>query len=225
MPAVTPVSAQGMTSLTDSVLPTPGWGAFAPDAGSPINAGYSITPFAAGSAGRGLIRCVRCSIMLRMLSTYSAALTVTRQSLDMLRDAIDGLPPEALAWTPAPNTNSMAVLVRHSLSALPFFFACSVGKVGSIKEYRATDRAEAFTVLGGTADELKQLIAGAMPQLERLLENGTQANLDAMVEWPTEDPTFKRTGGEALINIVGHLREHVGHTQLMRDIWLAEHPA
>ena len=160
-----------------------------------------------------------------MLSTYSAALTVTSQSLDMLRDAIDGLPPEALAWTPAPNTNSMAVLVRHSLSALPFFFACSAGKVGSIKEYRATDRADAFKVLGGTSEELKTLIAGAIPKLELLVANGTQANLDAMVEWPTEDPTLKRTGAEMLINIVGHLREHVGHSQLMRDIWLAQHPA
>ncbi|HOM55868.1 MAG TPA: hypothetical protein PKW46_10015, partial [Thermotogota bacterium] len=40
-------------------------------------------------------------------------------------------PDEALSWAPAPNTNSMAVLVRHSLSALPFFFACSAGRVGS----------------------------------------------------------------------------------------------
>ena len=161
----------------------------------------------------------------RMLSTYSAALNVTQQSLEMLSAAIDGLPPEALAWTPAPNTNSMAVLVRHSLSALPFFFACSTGNLGSIAEYRRTDRAEAFKVLGGTSEELKTLIAGAMPQLQRLLEDGTQASLDAIVEWPAEDPTFRRTGLEALINIVGHLREHVGHTQLMRDIWLAEHPA
>jgi hypothetical protein len=119
----------------------------------------------------------------------------------------------------------MAVLVRHSLSALPFFFACSAGKVGSIAAYRAGDRAEAFQEQGGSAKELQALIGKAMPALEQILASGSQEALDAVVEWPTEDPTLRRTGLEALINIVAHLREHVGQAQLMRDLWLAANPA
>jgi hypothetical protein len=52
---------------------------------------------------------------------------------------------------------------------------------------------------------------------------GTQSHLDAFLTWP-EDITFARTGLMSLLAAVAHQREHLGHAELTRDLWLAAHP-
>lgn len=157
-----------------------------------------------------------------MTPTHQATLDVTRQSFAMMKEAIAGLPDEALAWTPAPNTNSLTVLVRHAVAASRFFAGVASGIPGSIAEYRKGDRAEAFRAEGGTAATLTTAIDGAVEEAQRIFARGTDAHLAAMIGWPAEAPDVPvRTGAEILINGVGHLREHVGQAQLMRDLWLA----
>ena len=160
-----------------------------------------------------------------MTPTHQATLDVTRQSFAMLKDAIAGLPDEAFDWTPAPNTNSLTVLVRHCVAASRFFGGVASGIPGSIAEYRKGDRAEAFRAQGGSALTLAAAIDGATDEAERILTAGTDAHLAEMIGWPEEAPDIPvRTGAEILVNGVGHLREHVGQAQLMRDLWLARGP-
>ena len=160
-----------------------------------------------------------------MTPTHQTALDVTRQSFGMLKDAISGLPDEALDWTPAPNTNSLTVLTRHSLAACRFFFGVVSGQPASIAAYRKGDRAEAFRAMGGTASTLAAAIDAGMTDFEQILSPGTEAHLDEMYGWPDEAPDIPtRTGREILVNGIGHLREHVGQAQLMRDLWLAKNP-
>lgn len=147
---------------------------------------------------------------------------VARQSFDMLKEAIAGLPDEAFDWTPAPNTNSLTVLTRHSIAACRFFFGVASGVPGSIAEYRKGDRADAFRAEGGTASSLTKAIDDFLPAMARIVGRGTDAHLADLIGWPDEAPDVPmRTGAEILVSGVGHLREHVGQAQLMRDLWLA----
>lgn len=153
-----------------------------------------------------------------MTPTHQAALTVAQESFAMFAEALAGLPDEALVWRPdADNTNSLAVLAAHSLSATRFWLANGAGVGKSIEEYRRVDRGPAFAA-GGAGDypaQFDQMLSG----LATLFAAGTEAHLLADVAQPA-DPVMTRTGVGCLIHGIGHLREHVGQAQLMRDLWL-----
>jgi hypothetical protein len=157
-----------------------------------------------------------------MTPTHKVTNDVARQSFAMLKEAIAGLPDEAFDWTPAPNTNSLTVLTRHSIAASRFFFGVASGRPGSIAAYRRGDRAEAFRSQGGDAAGLTRAIDAFLPEMDSILTGGTEAHLGEMTGWPEEAPEVPvRTGAEILVSGIGHLREHVGQAQLMRDLWLA----
>jgi uncharacterized damage-inducible protein DinB len=156
-----------------------------------------------------------------MTPTHAAALQVTRDSVAMIVEALDGLPDEAAEFTPAPNTNSIAVLVAHCVTSTRFWLADGAGGVSSIVRYRAADRAPAFQTHGQSIAALREL-AGTLPgDAEIILARGTEANLTEVVAWPEDRGEAPRSGAVCLVHAVGHLREHVGQIQLMRDLWLA----
>lgn len=142
----------------------------------------------------------------------------------MFRAALRGLPDEAMAWSPAPGMNPLSVLVAHTCSSLRFFVAAGVGQVGSLQAYREGTRAASFAEagwdVGRALEELDALESG----LAALLTSAPASALDATISW-AEDPSLAMTGAEALFRSVGHLREHVGHAQVMRDLWRAAHPS
>src|SRR5688572_26074673 len=108
-----------------------------------------------------------------MTPTHQATLNVARQSFGMLKDAIAGLPDEAFDWTPAPSTNSLTVLTRHTIAAARFFLRAASGMPGSVAEYRKGDRAEAFRAMGGTATSLTAAVDAFLPEMETILLAGT----------------------------------------------------
>ncbi len=157
-----------------------------------------------------------------MTPTHAATLIVLRESLGMLRDAIDGLPDEAADWRPAPGTNSVAVLVTHSITSARFFLGNGSNRPGSIVRYRAEERARSFEASGVAVAGLVKAIDAFIPEAEEMLANGDEASLAAIVDWSAEAPGEPvRSGVECLLRAVAHLREHVGQVQLMRDLWLA----
>lgn len=156
-----------------------------------------------------------------MTPTHQAALSVSRDSFAMFAEALEGLPDEALSWRPqAENSNSIAVLATHCITSTRFWLALGAGQVGSIDVYRRDYRAPSFEVAGAAAGELIGQFEAVMAALADVMSQGTDSHLTARIEWP-EDPSLKLTGAEALFRSVGHLREHVGQAQLMRDLWLA----
>lgn len=162
-----------------------------------------------------------------MTPTHAGALQIVRESLAFLTSAVADLPDEALEWKPLPSANSATVLVAHAVSASRFFLRAGSGKVGSMPEYRATERAAAFRASGVPKATLLQMISDFLVEAEAILDEGTEAHLAATVSLPVNDgmPVPDRNGAATLFAAVGHLREHVGHVQLMHDLWLAEHPA
>lgn len=159
-----------------------------------------------------------------MTPTHSGALQIVRESFAFLRASIDDLPQEALDWKPLPSANSATVLVVHSITATRFFLNAGSGKPGSITEYRANERAAAFRSQGLGKAELLAMIDTFGGEAESILAAGTEQQLSSAIEMPTTDnlPVPTRNGAGTLFAAIGHLREHVGHVQLMHDLWLAK---
>jgi Protein of unknown function (DUF664) len=156
-----------------------------------------------------------------MTPTHAATLAIVKESFAMLRDSIDGLPDEALGWVPFEGTNSIAVLVVHSVGATRFFLKAGTGDVGSLLTYRQTERADAFKTIGATVAGLCDQMAAFEVEAARIVANGADAHLLVAVAWPDVRPPIPaRTGAGSLIHAVGHLREHVGQAQLVRELWL-----
>lgn len=162
-----------------------------------------------------------------MTPTHAGALQLTRESLAFLRSAIADVPEAALEWKPLPEANSLAVLVVHSITATRFFLKAGSGQAGSMTDYRANERAEAFRTKGASKEELLAAIDAFAREAETILSAGTEEHVFGTVRLPTNDnlPVPDRTGAGTLMAAIGHLREHVGHVQLMHDLWLAQNPA
>lgn len=156
-----------------------------------------------------------------MQQAYEAALTVTRESFDMMSQAVNGLPAGGLSWKPLESANSIAVLVVHSITATRFWMDAGSGRQRSLADYRAGERAASFRAEAGDATDLQRQIDEYMAELAGALGSATTADLERVAEWPGTDNAPRASGYECLHRAIAHLREHVGQVQLTRDLWLA----
>jgi hypothetical protein len=158
-----------------------------------------------------------------MTPTHKGALQIVRESFAFLRSAVDDMPEDSLEWKPLPSANSVSVLVAHSITATRFFLNAGVGAPGSMTDYRSTERAEAFRTRGLSKADLLARIDAFNVEAEAILSSGIEAHLERTIELPTSDglPVPTRNGAGSLMAAIGHLREHVGHVQLMHDLYLA----
>lgn len=155
-----------------------------------------------------------------MTATHAAALASARDSFNILRETLSGLPDEAMDFKPAEGTNALAVLVTHAITATRFMFQCGTGQAGSLSGYRSGERAASFQAGNMTTAQVVAAIDAFLPEAERLLAAGDQSHVDTRYDFP-EDPKFGRTGAGFLVHGCAHLREHVGQAELMRDLWNA----
>ncbi len=134
---------------------------------------------------------------------------------EMFRDiehAITGLPVEGLDWSPAPDMNSFNVLVVHTTGAARYW----VGDVaGSDPSER--NRAAEFEVSGLDEAALKQRLAETLSYIKGVLETLSLDDLKIERISPKNERTF--TVGWALLHALEHTAIHVGHMQIMRQLW------
>lgn len=131
-----------------------------------------------------------------------------------LAESIKGLGTDALDWTPAPGANGLAAIVAHAMGSERFLIGQTVGGIDAHR-----DRDAEFSLRGVDVNYLKQLIA----QVDRL-SAGVLAGLseeDMAVEHP------HRLGPKAtrwcFVHVIEHVAEHVGHANLTRQLWAAQH--
>lgn len=127
-----------------------------------------------------------------------------------LRDEVRGLNAAALNWTPAPETNSIAALVTHTLG--------SEAEVLRIVRGLPSDRdrpAEFRAHSDDPATLLAQLDAADV-LLDDMAPAITAADLAALRPRPNREP---RTGRYWLIQNCTHAREHLAHIQLTKQIY------
>jgi DinB superfamily len=148
--------------------------------------------------------------------TVAAAAEILRTALSDLRGAVEGLSVEELNRRPGgEDTNSICVLATHSMHSTRAWLSLAVGAEPPVRdrpaEFRAvaSDADEVLSVLDALGAECISLLDGAVFDPDRTglapWRQGAQAGEPVMAAW-------------ALIHALAHLREHVAHAQLTRQL-------
>jgi uncharacterized damage-inducible protein DinB len=135
---------------------------------------------------------------------------------DMNRVFTD-LPIEALNWSPEREMNSLAVLAAHTAGAERYWIGDVVARDDSQR-----DRAAEFRTQAVSAQALIDRLDAAVAHSRGVLEQLDLATLD-------EKRLAPRGGDEvtvswALTHALEHTAIHVGHMQIMRQLWEQHQP-
>jgi len=145
--------------------------------------------------------------------TLEAARSIVDESLDAMRAAIAGASADSLNRRPAgDDTNPIAVLVVHASSSTRWWLSVALGE--PVPE---RDRPSEFLTTVADADELLAVFDPIAADCRALLSTDAAFDAGAMREDPRDGDRV--TAAWALIHAVEHLREHVGHAELTRQIW------
>lgn len=126
--------------------------------------------------------------------------------------AIEGLSQAALDWVPGPDINSLCVLVIHVAGAERYWFGDVVARDPS-----GRDRDAEFRASGLDAATLAKRLRDALAYSRGVLENLTLQDLETPRLSPRDGKEF--TIGWALAHALEHTALHVGHMQIMRQLW------
>ena len=129
-----------------------------------------------------------------------------------IHKSLDGLPPEALDWSPGKDMNSISVLVVHLTGAERFW----IGDVAA-QEPSDRNRDAEFKVTGIGTDALKKRLDESLAYARTVLENFTLQDLELPRRSPQTDRDF--TVGWALLHALDHATEHKGQIQLTLQLW------
>lgn len=131
-----------------------------------------------------------------------------REGHDEMRELVRGLPGDVLDWSPGPDTNSIAVLVLHTLDSERFLTAL----VGGMQ--LARDREAAFRTAGLTADDVLAQIDAIELDVAGFLAGITDDQLAS----PVERRGRTAPGAYWLLHLAAHAREHLGQASLTRQL-------
>jgi len=147
-----------------------------------------------------------------MESFYMDYLNSLQELHDEIRNAIKGLPQEALDWTPGMEINSLGVLVIHLTGAERYW----IGDVVAGKPSER-DREAEFKAKGASQQELLERLDANEALIRVVLEPLTLPDL----EQPRTSPRNARsvTVAWALCHVLKHTALHLGHIQITRQLW------
>jgi Protein of unknown function (DUF664) len=145
--------------------------------------------------------------------TLEAARGFVDGSLEAMRAAIDGASADALNMRPAgDDTNPVAVLVVHAVNSTRWWL--SVARGLPLPE---RDRPSEFLTTVADDDELLTLFDPIAAECRGLLDTDEAFDAGAIRDDPREGEQV--TAIWALIHAVEHLREHVAHAELTRQVF------
>lgn len=127
---------------------------------------------------------------------------------DELRKEVRGMDAESLNWKPAPETNSIAILVVHTLGSEAEVYRI----VANVPTDR--DRDAEFSVAQNEAELLDRLDE-ADALIDDLATQISAADLETSRPRRTNPP---ETGLHWLVTNYGHAREHLAHVQLTKQL-------
>ena len=145
--------------------------------------------------------------------------TFFKDYLDLLQDchnyileALEGLPPAALDWTPGHEMNSISVLVVHLTGAERYW----IGDIAA-QDPTERDRDAEFRVHGVEMDFLKKRLADNLEYARNTLDQMSLQDLEASRVRPSDGREF--TVAWALLHALDHASLHLGQIQLTRQLW------
>jgi hypothetical protein len=136
------------------------------------------------------------------------------RAFSALDEALDGLRPEDVNRDLGPGTNSLAILVHHTIEAARSILHDLAG------DSLPRDREAAFRVADATVEDLRSMLAEWDVEMDRLLDLALAADPSRLTARFREAPT-----AWWLLHAIGHTREHAAHAQLTRQLIDAAGPA
>jgi uncharacterized damage-inducible protein DinB len=146
-----------------------------------------------------------------MQTFYADWLDNLQEIHDDIAKTIEGLPPEALDWSPKEGVNSITALVVHMTGSQRFLFGEVIGGVDIHR-----DRDAEFRAKGLSTEGLTKRLTDNIVYITGELEGLTTADLELKCMFRTRQVTV----GWALGHSLKHTATHLGHIQMMRDMWL-----
>jgi DinB superfamily len=145
--------------------------------------------------------------------TIEAASEFVDDSLTSMRAAIDGASADALNRRPAgDDTNPVAVLVVHAVNSTRWWLSLALGL-----PLPERDRSSEFLTVVADAEELLALFDPIAADCRALLQTDAAFDPGVVREDPGDGDRF--TAIWALIHAIEHLREHVAHAELTRQVF------
>ena len=139
--------------------------------------------------------------------------------LDRLQDihedvskVLNGLPQEALDWSPGPGMNTVCVIVVHLTGAERYWIGDVVGG-----DLSGRDRGEEFRAWGWSKEDLKARLEKTLAHTEMVFEKLTLADLEKMCISHRDGREF--TAGWSIAHALDHAALHTGHLQLIHQLW------
>lgn len=129
-----------------------------------------------------------------------------------MKQAIEGLPQEALDWIPGSEINSLSVLVMHTAGAERYWIGDVIGRDDS----RRVREAE-FRVKGISTFKLNQHLDEVLIHSQGVLAGLNLDDLAAIRTSPRD--SRKVTVAWSLAHALEHTALHLGHMQIIRQLW------
>jgi uncharacterized damage-inducible protein DinB len=130
---------------------------------------------------------------------------------DGFEKAVQGLPVEALDWSPGPDMNTVAVLLVHTVGSERYWIGHVAGE-----EPADRDRAAEFDTSGVSADELVKLSQRTLAHSRNVLSRLEVNELHEARSAPAQGRSV--TVAYALLHSLEHTAGHLGHAQVLRDL-------
>ena len=147
-----------------------------------------------------------------MEKLFEAHLDLLRTCHREILKALDGLPSQALDWSPGPGTNSISVLIFHLTGSERYW----IGDV-AMRESSNRDRDAEFAVHGQDIDTLKQRLDDSLAYAGTVLARLTVNDLSQSRQAPSDGRTV--TIAWVVLHALEHAAIHLGHIQLTRQLW------
>ncbi len=129
-----------------------------------------------------------------------------------IKQAIDGLPQEALDWVPGSEINSLCVLVIHTAGAERYWIGDVIG--GNLSD---RVREEEFHAKGISAERLKDRLDEVLSYSQSVLEALNLDDLEATRTSPRDGREY--TIAWSLAHALEHTALHLGPIQIIRQLW------
>jgi hypothetical protein len=146
--------------------------------------------------------------------TILAAREILDESLDHMREAIGGLPPEALGWRPpGEDTNPITVLAVHAMHSTRWWLTIARGL-----PFPERDRPSEFVAETASDAQLLSFFDEMAADCRARVDPDEAFDPGASRDLPEDEPV---SAAWALMHALEHLSEHVAQAQLTRGLWRA----
>jgi uncharacterized damage-inducible protein DinB len=145
----------------------------------------------------------------------TAARDILRRRRRDVRAAIEGLTADGLNWRPAgPDTNSIAVIATHVTHSTRTWLSVAVGE-----PLPGRDRPAEFETTASDAGQLLAFVDETFDACLALVDGSRTADWSAVRNHWDPGQDVEVSAAWALLHALEHLREHIGHMSLTRQLW------